>query len=143
MESDLIGIWNATMKVKSEKKRRSRPRCSLTGSVLESEIEHASDLLQVSCNWAFSLSEGVQNFETTFSDALRSLEKLRARTRKRKLRKIERQKIQGALWKLRKYSRQMASDEEPLTIIGIVEDVQIMDELSDMLKKVLADTKKL
>ena len=39
------------------------------------------------------------------------------------------------------YSRNMADDSEPLSVIGICEDLGEMDELSQRLKRVLASTR--
>ena len=125
----------------SAKKQKKKIKWSLSREALSTEVEQTSALLQLCCNWAFSLSEGVAEFQDSISDVITSLDKLTIRSRTRDLDPTQQRKIRAALWRLRQYSRNMADDSEPLSVIGICEDLGEMDELSQRLKRVLASTR--
>jgi len=126
-------------KMQSKKKSKKKVRdYSLSRHALSTEVQQAYDLLQLSCNWAFSLSEGVANFENSLSSAVSHLEELVEVTDQKDMSPEQQKKIRSVLWRLRKYSRQMYDGSEPLSVIGIIADVQMMDDLTGIVERVLA-----
>ena len=58
------------------KKKQTLPYYSLEGSVLASEIKHASAILLESTNWMLSLSEGLEFFTNHYSSIAEIMENL-------------------------------------------------------------------
>src|SRR3954452_17988490 len=111
----------------SAKSRRSIPEY-----LLEAELKAACEALEVSCGWAINLSEAISDFDSSFSNALADLKKLIGQLSERQFEVTERLKIRKALQQIRSYSRKMASDEEPLSIAGIMEDVRQIVEIANL-----------
>jgi hypothetical protein len=120
-----------------EKRKEKHPMQHgyLSGLELSLEIKHAEELLQTSCHWALSLAEGIQDFEQSFMDAVGYLEELGESPTRVGFDKVHERKIRSALLKIRKYSRRMASENKPLSVIDIVEDCQELTVYSNLLKK--------
>jgi DnaJ-domain-containing protein 1 len=136
---DLIKDWN--VKMKSKKKQKKLRGHFLSRHALSTEVKHASELLQLSCNWAFSLSEEVADLQDSMSNAVDHLEELVKTTDEEDMNLEQQKKIRAMLGRIRKYYRQMYSDSEPLSVFGIVEDLQMMDELTQELGRVLANAR--
>jgi hypothetical protein len=120
------------MKTRSNEKKSNRHR-----SMLE-EVKCASTSLDVSCGWAVDLSEEMSYFQSSFLRVQEMLKELSGRLRDQKLEKEVRRKIRGVLLQVRKYSRQMADDRDPVTIDGFLWDAQTMFEIEEELRKLLA-----
>jgi antirestriction protein len=136
---DLIKDWNVKMKSKKKQKKLRGHFLSRLG--LSTKVKHASELLQLSSNWAFHLSEDVEGLQVSMSNAVDHLEELVKATKEGDMNLEQQKKIRTMLGRIRKYYRQMYSDSELLSVIEIVEDLRMMDELTKELGRVLANAR--
>ncbi|MCK1364079.1 hypothetical protein [Bradyrhizobium sp. 62] len=120
------------MRTESKKRRPTMADC-----LLEEEVKCAAASLNVSCGWAFSLSENVAHFENSFMSVQEKLEDLTERLRRERLDETFRRKVRNLLLQFRKYFRQMADESEPLRVDNIIEDTQRMYELERKLGKLM------
>jgi hypothetical protein len=107
------------------------------GAALELEIKQAAELFQTSCAWAFNLAEGVEGFVDIFMETVSSLQKLRKLPLDRDFSRESEADVRRLLRKLRTYSRRMAAEDEPLSVIGIVDDLQELEMHCNRAKKLL------
>jgi hypothetical protein len=128
--------------MRTKRKKVKHTKWSLSREALATEIEQASTLLQLCCNWAFSLSEGVADFQNDMLAVTSGLEKLKVRSLSRDMDLAQQRKIRGVLWQLRKYSREMADETKPLSVINMVSDCESIAALLQMIREVLQQTKR-
>jgi hypothetical protein len=117
---------------------RTKDRPALADGLLEEEIKCASASLNASCGWAISLSEGISGFDDAFISVQQKLEELAERLKEYKFDEPIRRKLRNVLLEIRKYSRQMADESEPLRVDDIIENAHRMYELEKKLKKLVA-----
>jgi hypothetical protein len=108
-----------------------------SGLNLSLEAKCAEELLQESCHWAVNLAEGIAGFDFWFSDAVNCLDQLRKIPLEAGFDPRAAPKIRSVLNKLRKYCRKMASEDEPLSIDGIIEDLQQLKRHSLKLNRLI------
>jgi hypothetical protein len=116
----------------------------ISGSELSLEVEQAEELLQVSCKWAINLAEGIEGFQDSFLMAVGYLDELREKPLKTGFDDRLERKIRSLLRKIRNYCRRMAAEDKPLSVMGIVEDLQELAIYSTKLRnllKLLKETK--
>ena len=113
----------------------------VSGSELSLEIKHTEELLQASCHWALSLAEGVEGFEDTFLETVGYLESLEEAPLAVEFDASSIPRIRSILRKIRNYCRRMATEGKPLSVIGIVEDLQELEAYTAMLRKLTGPKK--
>jgi hypothetical protein len=109
----------------------------VSGSALSLEIKQTEELLQTSCYWAINLAEGIEGFEDSFLSAVRYLDDLQEMPLKTKFDNRFVPKIRSTLRKIRSYCSRMAAEDKPLSVMGIVEDLQELELYSNKLRKLL------
>jgi hypothetical protein len=109
---------------------------------LAKKVKQTEERLQASCGWAVSMCETLEPFQNEFYDTVSRLEQLEEFCSKHKTTKAQRQQIGAVLRRLRKYSRKMADQSKPLTVLGIIWDLERMNELATLVKRLLAEIKR-
>src|SRR5206468_1214056 len=112
-----------------------------SGLELSLEEKCAEELLQASCHWAVNLAEGIDGFDFWFSDAVNCLDQLRKVPLQANFDPTSAPKIRSTLKKLRKYCRRMASEDEPLSVDGIIGDLQQLKSYSSVLSRLIKSGK--
>jgi uncharacterized protein Yka (UPF0111/DUF47 family) len=134
---DLIKDWS--VKMKSKKKQKKLHGDFQSRHALSTEVKHALELLHLSGNWAFHLGEDVAHLLNSMDNVADRLEEL-VTTYEEDMNLEQQKKIRAMLGRVRKYYRQMHNDSEPLSVLGIVEDLQpTINELTQELGRVLAN----
>ena len=122
------------MKAKKILEPLPKKRDRVSDRLLSLEIQQAREHFEVGCNWARSLSEEIAGFNDDFCEIASTLEELQ----EHEFDKASAKKVRRALLELRKYTRLMAAVDEPLSVLGIIEDLQQVDEYLQMLKDLRA-----
>ena len=106
------------------------------------EIDKTLNLLGDGCNWADSLCQGIEGFTITYMEVGSSLGRLKDIYENGSLSRQTLEEVRHALREIREYSRYMKDESRPLTICGIIEDAQGINEqlsaLSTLLDRIAA-----
>lgn len=103
------------------------------------DLKEAHDLFQNGCGWAADLSERISDFQSDFFSLVTSLEELQNTVATRQLEVNTADKCRKAMKRLGKYCRLMGRDDEPLTVLGIMQDCEQIEEHKQRFAKLLED----
>ena len=122
----------------TKRKNSTLTRPALADGLLEEEVRCASAFLDASCGWAVNLSEAISGFDDSFVRIQGKLEELTEELRRRNLDESTRRKVRKILTQIRKYSRTMADENEPLRVVDIIESAQQIFDLEKKLKRLMS-----
>lgn len=107
----------------------------LVSQSLKKDVERTELLLQENCHWACCLAENIAGYADSLSDVLKQIN--RVKDNPKKVQGATRDKFNAILAELRDYSRRMANETKPLTVIGISEDCQQINSFKRRLGKLM------